>query len=211
MNPKYEKFFETDMYIFYGQYAFEEDIKIEQKEEFEQILYNLKKVLNIDYEVDDDQNVFDYINKYESTIEEEDIQDFIVFVKVILEKIYFIINNLKSVKKESTKQTLKNMETNIKQVQREQLQREKDENKRKERAEREEQRRIEKETKEHQKRLLKEQLEIEKQNNKRIIRCDCGIEYAYYTRFNHLKSHDHILRLEGIRYFIKEHNLNFNI
>lgn len=220
-NIKYEKFYETDMYIFYGQLAFEEDVKLEQKEEYEKILYDFKKVLNIEYELEEDEKVMKYIYRYEPNINEEDIVDFIKFCKIILEKLYGILANLKKQKKVTTQQTIKNMEMDIKRMQRLEIMREKEQQKLREKQERtilrqqkeemKQQKEDEKFKERESKRLLKEQIELEKQNNKRIIKCDCGIEFPYHTRYNHLKSDDHLLRLEGIRYFIKEHNLNFNI
>ena len=214
MNLKYEKFYETDTYIFYGQYAFEEDVKLEQKEEYEKILYNLKKILNIEYEINNNENVTKYIEKYEPNINEEDIPDFIKFVKIILEKLYLIISNLKKVKIVSTKQTIKNMEMDIKRMQRLEITREKEQQRLREkeqrnkiREEKEEERRKEKETK----RILKEKIEMEKENNRRIVKCPCGIQYALYCKLNHLKSNDHIIGLNAVKNFIKEHNLNFDI
>jgi hypothetical protein len=214
MNIKYEKFYETDMYIFYGQYAFEEDVKLEQKEEYEKILYDFKKILNIQYELEEEEYVIKYINLYEPNVNEEDTLDFIKFCKIILEKLYGILDNLKKQKKLSTQQTIKNMQMDSKRIQRLEIIREKEQQRLREKDQRNllrQQKEDEKLKERESKRLIKEQIELEKINNKRIIKCDCGLEFAYYSRFNHLKSHDHILRLEGIRYFIKEHNLNFNI
>ena len=118
MNIKYEKFYETDMYIFYGQYAFEEDVKLEQKEEYEKILYNFKKILNIQYELEEEEYVIKYINLYEPNINEEDTLDFIKFCKIILEKLYGILDNLKKQKKVSTQQTIKNMQMESKRIER---------------------------------------------------------------------------------------------
>jgi hypothetical protein len=239
INPRFEKFQETNMFIFYGQYAYEEEVSLDRKEEYETLLYNFKVCFKIEFEIEDDYIVTDYIEKYEEPIEDEDIYDFITFCKIILEKIYAIIANFKIEKKQTTKQILKNMEQDQKRIERDIKQREKDELKRKEqdikriqRESRDEEARKERESKQllriqnekrkneeyESKQLLRKQMElekeqkrIEKENAKQIIKCACGIEYILFNKFNHYKSNDHIIRLEGIRSFIKEYGLNIDI
>jgi hypothetical protein len=199
--PRYEKFIETQMFLYYGQHVFIEiDYeKVELKNDYDQLLRDFKNDIGIDYLIDDDKVVNKYIEENEC-INETDILDFIKFVKIILEKLYDITHTLKTSKKQVeislNKKQLKERENSEKRLIKEQRMREIEAVKKQERE---------------AKRLLKEQIELEKQSKKQIIKCTCGIEYIMYNKYNHIKSQDHILRLEGIRYFIKEHGLNFEI
>lgn len=201
LPPRYEKFIETQMFMYYGKCVFMEiDYEnVELKNEYDQLLRDFKINIGIDYLIDDDAVVNKYIEENEC-INETDILDFIKFVKIILEKLYDITNTLKKSKKQVdislNKKQLKDRENSEKRLIKEQRMREIEEVKKQERE---------------AKRLLKEKIELEKQSKKQIIKCTCGIEYIMYNKYNHIKSQDHILRLEGIRYFIKEHGLNFEV
>jgi len=53
---------------------------------------------------------------------------------------------------------------------------------------------------------------LEKQDKlNTYITCSCGITYRLGKRYNHLTSNEHKIRLDGIIWFIKKHNLNFDI
>jgi len=165
LNPRFEKFQETNMFIFYGQYAFEEDVSLDRKEEYVTMLYNLKSTLKIEFEIEHDYIVTDYIEKFEEPVEEDNLYDFITFCKIILEKIYDIISKFKIEKRQTTKQKIKNMEQDQKRIERDIKQREKDELKRKEqdikriqREARDEEDRKEREDKQ----LLRKQIELQK-------------------------------------------------
>jgi len=171
LNLRFEKFQETNMFMFYGQYAFEEDVSLERKEEYETMLYNLKSTLKIEYEIEHDYIVTDYIEKYEEPIDEEDIYDFIRFCKIILEKLYEIIAKFKIEKRQTTKQKIKNMEQESKRMERDIKQRERDELKKQEqdarrllREARDEEDRKEREDKQ----LLRKQIELKKEEQKQL-------------------------------------------
>jgi len=200
-NPRFDKFVETQIFTYYGCNVFKEIdySNMEIKNDFEKLLREFKIEFGINYEFDNDKLILDYMEDNEC-IGKDNIMDFILFVKIILEKIYEIINNFKTFKKKNdvvlSKKEIKDRENEAKQMIKDQRRHEIEEAKQKERDE---------------KRLKKEQLELERQQKKQIVKCVCGIEYVMFSKCNHLKSHDHILRLEGIRFFIKEHGLNFDI
>jgi predicted GIY-YIG superfamily endonuclease len=76
----------------------------------------------------------------------------------------------------------------------------------------------------NEKKLLEKQdklLYIKEKNEKKLlekqdklntyITCSCGITYRLCNRYNHLTSNEHKIRLDAIIWFIKKHNLNFDI
>lgn len=174
MNSRFDKFVETQLNIYYGQNVYgtidyeDKDLK----EQYENLLQDFKKNLNISYLIDRDEQVLDYIVDNEC-INEEDVPEFIIFAKVILERLYTIIETYKTTEKkvsiELTKKGIKEREQEARRLVREQKEQER-------LAEKLELKRL-KEQKELQKReeilaekthnkMLKEQKELEKKEER---------------------------------------------
>ena len=184
MNPRFEKFYETNLYIFYGQPVYEEITDVEKLGEYEILLHDFRVAFKIDYEIDNDAQVIEYIDTHEEYIDEDNQADFIVFSKIILEKLFEIISGLKGHKKkvvvESTKQQLKNMDQLTKQLardEREQAKQEKAKEKFALKSAKDEEKRLqmkadyeEKMRDKEAKQLLKQQQELEKNKEKENIK-----------------------------------------
>jgi hypothetical protein len=181
MNPRFEKFEDTKVFMYYGQYVFENDINIDRLDEYEKYVHNFRLAFDVEYEIDNDEQVLTYIEKYEDedSINEENLYDFIVFCKIILEKLFNIIGVLKGTKTKlvvhTTKQTLKNMEQDQKRMERDLRTREKDELKRQEqearrllRDQKDEALRKEREDKQLLRKQNELQKELQKQEQKQL-------------------------------------------
>lgn len=220
MPPRYEKFIETQMYMYYGKFVFGEiDYEnVELKNEYEQLLRDFKINIGIDYLIDDDDVVNKYIEENES-INENDIFDFIKFVKIILEKLYDITHSLKTSKKQVdislNKKQLKNRENEEKQILREQKERQKKEEKLQEKI----QNKAIKEKEKSEQLSLKEQSKLQKEKerldtkayNLEVLECDCGMRFARMNIKNHQFGKDHIIRMDALRWFANKHKLDIKL
>lgn len=235
MNPRFEKFVETQLNIYYGQNVYgtiDYEDKV-LKEQYENLLQDFKKNLNISYLIDRDEQVLEYIVDNEC-INEEDVPEFIIFARVILERLYTIIETYKTTEKKMTidltKKQIKEREQEAKRLVREQKEQERlaERNREKEikqqireqkeheklkekeikqssRIETIEKKQIERQQEKELERQRKEQLDIERRtNNNKVIKCECGLEYLFMNTRNHSISQQHIYRLEGIRWLLSE-------
>jgi len=216
MNPRFDKFVETQIFTYYGCNVFKEIdySNMEIKNDFETLLREFKIDLGINYEIDNDSVVINYMEDNEC-IGKDNVKDYILFVKIILEKIYDILNNFKTFKKKNdvvlSKKEIKDRENEAKNIVKEQKEQLKKEEKT--------QTKLLKEQERAQHIALKEEYKLQKEKerldtkayNLTIIECDCGISIARMNLRNHQFGKDHIIRMDALRWFINKHTLDIKI
>lgn len=156
--------------------------------------HNLEYLLNTfqsTYEPNEDQiNWYIENNEY---IEDEDIEEFIKFIRIIFEKSYEVHHACRLLANKNIvherKNVVKEKISNDKQTIREMKQQEK-----------EEQRRLKREQKELEKERKKKELE---EYNNAIIRCYCGLDYQRNKKNYHMSSTKHEIRMECLNWILQ--------
>lgn len=156
--------------------------------------HNLEYLLNTfqsTYEPNEEQiNWYIENNEY---IEEENIEEFIKFIKIIFEKSYDVHHACRLLANKNIinerKNVVKDKVSNEKEVIRNMKQQEK-----------EEQRKLKREAKEFEKERKKKELE---EYNNAIITCRCGLQYQRNKKNYHITSTKHENRIEAINWLLQ--------
>jgi hypothetical protein len=123
-------------------------------------------------------------------INDEDEPEFITLITIIFDKCYTIYNKCKDLYTKSVVNNIKQQEKDKKNKEKQLVQEQKLRDK-------EEQKRIKMEAKQHQ---------IE--YNLEVLICNCGVKCRRSSMNSHLVSHDHIIRLDAIRWYAEKHGLS---
>jgi hypothetical protein len=187
---RFDKFAKTNLYLNFGDCLTwnKEIVDINDLEFYKNNLEYLLSTFQSTYEPNEDQiNWYVENNEY---IEDEDVEEFIIFIKVIFEKSYETHHACRLLSN-------KNIITEKKNIVKDKINNDKQ-------SEKEEQRRIKREQKELEKERKKKELEI---YNNQIIKCKCGLTYVRIKKIYHMSSTKHETRMETIKWLLQPHVL----
>lgn len=189
-TTRFEKFEKTNLYMNYGM-CLKWDIDLLQVQDldfYKHILEQLITTFKCNHQPTEDQ-LDDYIVNEES-INDEDETEFITLIKLIFDKCYTIYNKCKDV-------YIKSVVNNIKQQEKDKKNKEKQLIQEQKLREKEEHKRIKLEAKQ-------QQIEY----NLEILTCFCGLKCRRSSMTGHLVSHDHIIRMDAIKWYAEKNGLS---
>lgn len=189
-TARFEKFEKTNLYMNFGM-CLQWDINLLEVQDLDFYKHTLEQLITnfkCNHQPNEDQMDTYILN--EEIIDDEDEPEFITLITIIFDKCYTIYNKCKDLYTKSVVNNIKQQEKDKKIKEKQLIQEQKLRDK-------EEQRRIKMEAK---------QREIE--YNLEILTCNCGSRCRRSSMTGHLTSHDHIIRLDAIRWYAEKHGLS---
>ena len=192
-TKRFDHFEKTNFYMNFGNCISWNKDTVDAKD-IDFYKHNLEYLLNTfdsKYEPNEDQINW-YIENYEC-IEEDDLEEFIKFIKIVFEKSYEVHHACRLLAN-------KNIIHERKNVVKEKVNKDKELIHDLKQAEKEEQRRLKRESKELEKERKKKELD---DYNSAIIRCYCGIDYVRNKKNYHMSSSKHEIRMECLNWVLQ--------